>query len=178
MFRKFMVAAVVLSSALSAHAQGEEVTYEVPVNDPALAPFATDIVTDADLRHVVKFDPRRPQRRKEFIKLDYTMPTTLVGTENMKIEMRGPVPAEGETAIALKSKQGVANCTLQEGGDYNCTMDYAKENLPIDAELAAAAIENSGLNAEGIIAKKAVQAAFAGEPIGILHGVKLKQQVR
>jgi|GEM_PF-1991754 len=175
MLKKLVVVATFTGFSFSAFAQGEEITYEVPVKDPALQPFATDVITDASLRKVIKVDPRRPERRREFIKLDYTMPTTLVGKENLKVEMRGPIPTAGEAQMKLSSTQGTATCNQQVAGTFDCRMEYDKLNLPIDAELAAVAIENSGLTPEAIAAKKAVQASFSGEPIGILHGLRLRQ---
>ena len=126
--------------------------YEVPVEDPALAPHAFFAVPDV---HYV--------RTGETVTLTYDFPADLSGVVDQTVELSGPIDAAGNAT--LSGVQGVGQCTVSSGV-VRCVERFSA--LPLDPVSARAQIAGYGADPAVRAARLAVVDRFLTDPIGIV----------
>lgn len=126
--------------------------YEVPVDDPSLAPHAFFSVPDV---HYVVADG--------IVTLDYDFPEELSGVFDQTVELRGPVDADGGATIS--GPQGTGTCTVASGV-VRCIEYFSA--LPVDAARAHSLAGAYGTDTIARGARLAVIDRFVADPIGIV----------
>jgi hypothetical protein len=126
--------------------------YEVPVDDPTLAPHAFFAVPDV---HYV--------RSGEMVTLTYDFPADLSGVLDQTVELSGPIDAAGNATLA--GAQGVGQCTVA-AGVVRCVEMFSA--LPIDPGSARAQVARYGTDPAMRAARLAVVDRFITDPIGIV----------
>ncbi len=126
--------------------------YEVPVDDPALAPHV--FFTVPDVHYVVTGDT---------VTLDYDFPEDLSGVFDQTVELSGPVDAHGNSTIA--GPQGTGTCTVNDG-IVRCIEHFSA--LPINPERARSFVSSYSTDSASRAARLAVLDRFIADPIGII----------
>lgn len=131
--------------------------YEVPVEDPALAPYAFFGVPDV---HVVVAGGQ--------VTLTYDFPPDLSGVEDQTVTLTGPVgPTAGREieGTVLSDAVGTGTCTVA-AGIARCTEIFSA--LPLDHAAAVATVEAAATTPAERAGRRAVVDAFVADPIGIV----------
>ena len=131
--------------------------YEVPVEDPALAPYAFFEVPDV---HVVVAGGQ--------VTLTYDFPPDLSGVEDQTVTLTGPVgPMAGREieGTVLSDTVGTGTCTVT-AGVARCTEIFSA--LPLDHAAALATVDAAATTPAERAGRRAVVDAFVADPIGIV----------
>ena len=127
--------------------------YSVPVDDPSLAPYASQPV-------VLDWRDGNDQ-----IRLDYDFPTDLTGV-SQRVSFDGVRAADG--TIELQGELGSATCEPSApAGTIVCTERFPL--MTFDLERLQRDLERRGLTTEEIARRLEVAALFQSDPIGILE---------
>jgi hypothetical protein len=146
MIRLFLGLMLLTSTAF---ADATEVTYTVPVQDPALQPYAT-----------FETDSGQIERQGNQVTLTYQLPQELTGTQT-SVTMIG-VEVPGEVTMDLSGPQANATCTTS-----SCTIRY--KNLNLDESKTRDFLLNKDISRDEFNGRMQVFRHFEGDPIGILH---------
>lgn len=126
--------------------------YEVPVDDPALAPHAFFAVPDV---HYVTVGGT--------VTLTYDFPPDLSGIVDQEVVLSGPLDARG--GATLSGALGTGTCEVRAGVG-RCTEHFTA--LPLDPAAARALATSYAASADAVAARRAVIDRFASDPIGIV----------
>ena len=126
--------------------------YEVPVDDPALAPHAFFAVPD--VHYVVTGGT---------VTLTYDFPHDLSGMVDQEIVLSGPVDASGNATVSGAVGTGTCEVTA---GVVRCLEHFTA--LPLDADAARAFATSYSTSAAAVAARREVIDRFVADPIGIV----------
>lgn len=127
--------------------------YEVPTDDPSLAPHAFFPVPDV---HYWVVDG--------VVTLTYDFPPDLSGVLDQPLEFRGPVAADGSSTIS--GPAGTGSCGAPVAGVVRC-LEHFGPGLRLDTPSAIAAAQ-SITDPVARAAREAIVRQFAVDPIGIV----------
>lgn len=126
--------------------------YEVPVDDPSLAPHAFFAVPD--VHYVVSGGT---------VTLTYDFPEDLSGMVDQEIVLSGPVDASGNATVSGAVGTGTCEVTA---GVVRCLEHFTA--LPLDADAARSFAATYSTSEAAVAARREVIDRFVADPIGIV----------
>lgn len=140
------------AGAISDEAIKVDGVYSVPVDEPALEPYASQPV-------IVDWRATNGQYR-----MDYDFPADLTGL-SQRVAFEGRLTAAG--SIELSGDLGTASCEPSASGSgFRCTERFPQ--MEFDLERLQRELERRGLSPEEVARRLAVATFFESDPIGIL----------
>lgn len=140
-------------------ADGFVPVYVVPVDDPALEPYATYPMNNLMFA-------RDDQGRAV---LEYDLPVGLVGHDDESVRFRGRPSSQGPWE--MKGNRGDMTCDVAATDLLDCSVVY--KNIEIDPAGVESFLTSLDLPAEALAARRDVAMRFMNDPLGVVTGLDL-----